>query len=496
MKKVLGIDIGTSSAKALIVDESGRMLGSGSKNYSLHFPGKFQVEQDPETWWKAVSQAIGIALQEAKTSGNEISALSFSGQMHGMVAIDRKRRLLGNAIIHLDQRSSGELAEIRALAGDLMRTELLNLPSAGMMLATVYWMKKHMPKRYEALDYVLSPKDYIRMRFCGEIGTEYTDAGATLGFSVKNRVWCSELFRRLGLREDIWPQVYESSAIAGQVTEEAARATGLSQKTVVIYGAGDSMAALTGNGVIEKGVMACNIGTSSQLAVVSDVPIFDPQLRIQTWCHTVKERWVVQSGTLNGGNALRWLRDQIFRDQRPYAELDRAAGTVAPTAEGLVFIPYLVGERTPYDDPMAKGVYFGLSMKHTQEHMVRATMEGILFNLKECLEIMDELQVEHKLLISSGGAARGETWKQIQADMLDMPVHKTVVEEEACLGAAILAFVGIGVFSDVSEACKILVKLSDHVTEPIAANVRLYREKQSLFHELYHRVKDLFPQTK
>lgn len=493
MSYLMGIDLGTSSTKTLIIDETGKTAGIGNASYGIQIPQISYAEQDPEEWWQAVKKSIIDALKEAGIQGNEIKGIGFSGQMHGMVALDEQKKLVCPAIIHLDQRSSVELGEIRSIAGNLMSEKLLNQPSAGMIISTVYWMKKHQPEKYNRIRYVMSPKDYIAFRLCGEIGTEYTDAGATLAFSVKERRWCSELFQRLGVKEDIWAPVHNSYDIAGKVTQEAAKETGLSTDTYVVYGAGDSMAALTGNGVIESGIIACNIGTSSQLAVVVDKPIFDPKMRIQTWCHTVPERWVVQSGTLNGGSTLSWLRNKILKSSQPFAELDAEAGKTPAGADGLYFLPYLAGERTPYNEPDAKGVYFGLSMMHEQGHVVRATMEGILFNLKECLGILDEMKVDRSKLIASGGAARGITWKQIQADVLNMPVYSTEIKEEACHGAAILAGVGVGLYANIKEACETTIQMSPAVVEPIPEHVKIYNEKQQIFHDLYFSVKDLYP---
>lgn len=496
MRYVAGIDLGTSSTKTVIMDLEGRIAGIGHGSYEIQIPVMSYAEQDPRQWWEAVKRSIGEACANAKLSPSMIEGIGFSGQMHGLVALDENKKPVGPAVIHLDQRSAVELPRIRQLAGDLMTEELLNVPSAGMMISTLYWMKERWPEKYGKIRYVMSPKDYIRFCLCGEIGTECTDAGATLAFSVKQRKWCSALFDRLGIRKDIWPKVYESYEVAGYVSAPTARETGLSERTALVYGAGDSMAALTGNGVIEKGIMACNIGTSSQLAVVADVPVFDRQLRIQTWCHTVAGRWVVQSGTLNGGSTLSWLRDKILKSKKSFGELDREAGSVSAGADGLFFIPYLAGERTPYNDPYARGIYFGLGMKHEQAHLVRATMEGVLFNLRECLDILDEMQVSRERLIASGGAARGATWKHIQADILNMPVYTTNVEEEACQGAAILAAVGIGAYKSVQEACQAIVTMGDEVVEPTAEHVRIYQEKQEMFRELYFKVKDLYPQIR
>ena len=493
MSYFMGIDLGTSSTKTLIMEENGKTAGIGNASYGIQIPQISYAEQDPLEWWEAVKKSIKKALQEAGIQGRDIAGIGFSGQMHGMVALDENKQLACKAIIHLDQRSSLELKEIRTLAGNLMTEELLNQPSAGMMISSLYWLKKHQKETYDRIRYVMSPKDYISFRLCGEIGTEYTDAGAALGFSVKNYRWCTELFKRLELKEAIWPPVHKSFEIAGNVTAEAAEETGLSTSTKVIYGAGDSMAALTGNGIIESGFITCNIGTSSQLAVVVDKPIFDPKMRIQTWCHTVPKRWVVQSGTLNGGSVLSWLRNNMLKTDETFAQLDQEAGLTPAGADGLYFLPYLAGERTPYNDPYAKGVFFGLSMMHQQGHLVRSAMEGILFNLKECLYILDEMKVDRSRLIASGGAARGVTWKQIQADVLNMPVYSTNVKEEACQGAAILAAVGVGFFKDIKEGCQAAVTMSPEVVEPILENVKIYNEKQEVFHDLYYSVKKLYP---
>ncbi len=491
MGYVMGIDLGTSSTKALIMDAAGNCMGIGHGTYEVSIPRMSYAQQDPADWYDAVIGAIAEALSVSGMRGEDIDGVGFSGQMHGCVALDKDYQVIYPAIIHLDQRCAEELPLIREKAGDLMQTELLNQPSAGMLIGSLYWLKVHEPKVYERIHVVMSPKDYIRFLLVGEIGTEYSDASATLAFSVREKRWCTELFERLGLRTDIWPEVHGSSEVAGHITHQAAAETGLSVRTAVVYGGGDSLCALTGNGVIEKGAMACNIGTASQLCVVADQPIFDPQMRVQTWCHTVPERWAVQSGALNGGSTLNWLKHKILKTTLSYGDLDTEAGMTEAGADGLYFVPYLTGERTPFNDPKAKGIYFGLGMKHEQGHLIRATMEGVMLNMKECLSILDEMKVERKLLIASGGAARGNTWKQIQADMLNMPVHTTLVSEEACQGAAMMALVGTGAYTNLAEAAKSTVRLSPNVVEPIPSHVKLYEAKQEVFHELYERTKEL-----
>lgn len=495
MGYIAGIDLGTSSVKALIMKEDGTVLAVSHAGYEVMTPQMAYAEQEPEIWWNCTVKVVREALAKAGILAAEISGVGFSGQMHGLVALDKHKKLVAPAIIWMDQRSAEETKEIKAFAAELLETELLNQPGAGMMICSLLWLKKNNPSVYEKIDRVMLPKDYIRFRLTGRIGTEVSDACATLAFSVKNRCWCRELIKRAGLREDIWPEVGESFEVAGQVCKEAAKETGLWEQTKVIYGAGDSAAQLTGNGVVKEGVVACNIGTASQLAAVVKRPVYDKQMRLQTWCHAAPERWYVQGGTLNGGSTLGWLKKKILKEACSYAKMDALAEKTPAGAEGLLFLPFLAGERTPFMDPYARGVYFGMSMKHEQAHMIRATMEGVVFNLRECSKILDEMGIKKTRMISSGGAAKGNTWRQIQADILEMPVYTTKTEEEACQGAAILAAVGCNLYKSIEEACSEIVKINENPVEPIKENIKLYEKQQELFRELYLRVKDLYPRT-
>lgn len=493
MDYLMGIDLGTSSVKVLIADANGQAKGIGQVGYDVLTPEVGWAEQDPEMWWHATKQAIKEALVKSGVAAEDIVGLGFSGQMHGMVAVDQDGNPVYNAIIHLDQRSLVEKEEIYEIAGNLLSEELLNRPSAGMMICSLLWLKKQRPMVYDRIAKVMAPKDYIRYCLTGIICSDPGDAGAGLAYSVKNKRWCTKLMERLEIDPELFAPVYESSQIVAQISAKAAEETGLSVKTQVSAGIGDSMAQMVGNGVVEAGIMACNIGTSSQLAVVTDRPIYDKNMICQLWCHGPENTWVYQGGALNGGSTLSWLRNKVLRDTRPFGELDAEAAKVPAGCEGLMFLPYLTGERTPFNNPQARGVYFGLSMKHDQAYMVRATMEGIMFNLCECQSVFDEMGITQTKVISAGGASKGVTWKQIQADMLNMPIYTTQTQEEACLGAAILAAVGVGIYPDVKTACKQIVTFSPEVTEPIAENVKIYREKQQIFHDLYFTVKDMYP---
>jgi xylulokinase len=492
MSYFMGIDLGTSSVKVLISDERGAVYGVGQKGYPVDTPKMGYAEQDPEIWWQCTAESIREAIARAGVLTEQIEGIGFSGQMHGLVALDRDRQLVAPAIIWMDQRSAVEKDEIREAAGELLTEELLNQPGAGMMVCSLLWLKKHQPDVYERIAYVMLPKDYIRFRLTGIIGSEYSDASATLAFSVKNRCWCKSLISRLGLKEDIWPELAESTQVIGTVCAEAAAVSGLSTTTKVVPGGGDSAMALIGNGIIEEGMISCNIGTASQLAASLTQPLYDSKMRIQTWCHPMNNAWYIQGGTLNGGSVLSWLRGKVLRSTVPFEQLDQEALSVPAGSEGLIFIPYLAGERTPFQDPHARGVFFGLGMKHEQPHLVRAAMEGVMYNLCECMKILDELGIRHERLISSGGGARGRAWKQIQADMLDMPVYTTNTREEACMGAVITAAVGTGAYASVAEACSSIVTLSDTPVLPIRENVKIYKEQQLVFVDLYHSVRQLY----
>lgn len=492
MRYIMGIDLGTSSVKALIVDEVGNIHGVGQVGYEILTPENGYVQQNPQDWWEATKKAIGQAIKKSDIPVDKIQGIGLSGQMHGMVVLDEKREVIGPAIIHLDARSTEERKLIQEKAADLLHSELLNRPSTGMVICSLLWMKHNQPELYEKVAYVLLPKDYIRLKLTGEIYSEISDASATLAFSVKNRTWCRELFDRLELKSEIWPDVLESQEIAGKISKEVQAETGLNEHTTVVAGAGDCFAAMIGNGIIKKGIMTCNIGTSSQIAVVTDKPVYDSEMKCQLWCHAVPKVWAYQGGALNGGGTLSWVKNKVLCDESSFEAIDKKIQDVPAGSHGITFLPYLTGERTPFNNPKARGVYYGLSMNQNKYDILRATIEGVLYNLMECKKIFDEQQVSQNVLIASGGGARGMAWKQIQADMFAMPVHTTKTVEEACMGAAILAAVGTGIYRNVEEACQVMVKMEEKLVEPIADNIAFYQEGLKTFEELYGNLKGMF----
>ncbi|MCR5290300.1 MAG: xylulokinase [Treponema sp.] len=487
-----GIDLGTSSVKVLIIDENGKTLAVSHAGYDVQTPALSYAEQDPEIWWERAVEAIRAALTLSGIHADELQGIGLSGQMHGLVALDAQHKPVCPAIIWMDQRTAKEVEYIKQQAQDLMDSDLLNQPAAGLLIASLYWIKQHKPDVYARIAYVMLPKDYIRYRLTGVIGTDISDASASLAFSIKKRRWCTELLEKLGIDVALFPPVGGSYDRSGTVCAYAATETGLSQKTNVVYGMSDAAAQLIGNGIVSEGCISCNIGTGSQIAAVIKKPVYDTERRVQTWCHAIPSCWYIQGGSLTGGITLSWLKKKILCDGRSYAELDGSVDTIMPGSEGLIFLPYLAGERSPFINPYAKGVYFGLTVKHEQAHIIRATMEGVLYNLKECVKIFDTLGIEKTRLIASGGAAKSTIWKQMQADIFEMPVYTTNTEEEACLGAAILAAVDSGIYQDIPQACETIVHTNERPIEPNQNNFDLYRMQQDKFVSLYNTVKCVY----
>ncbi len=493
MEYLAGIDLGTSSVKALITDLGGRPVGSGKSGYEIHIPKAGYAQQDPSQWWDAVKSAVAKALKASCVPPDKILGIGLSGQMHGMVALGSGGEPVYPAIIHLDQRSAKEREDVLRAAGDLIKSDLLNQPGAGMLICSLLWLKNNRPAVYGKIKSVMLPKDYIRYRLTGAIGCDYTDASSTFAYSVKNNKWCMPLIKKLGLKTDIWPDTAAPFDVAGNISQSAAAETGLSPKTKVVMGGGDSAMALIGNGIVKEGTMVCNIGTASQIAAFIRKPPEKPDLRCQIWCHAVPERWYVQGGTLNGCNTINWLRDKVLHDSASFKELDEGAAEVPAGSDRLIFIPFLSGERTPFMDPAAKGVYFGLGMNHDLRHIFRATMEGVSFNLCECAKIFDSMGISSQKLIFSGGGAKSFLWRQITADVLNKPVYTVENTEEACTGAVIMAAVGTGCYGCIEEACEEIVHICKEPVCPVAENVKTYAEQQQIFTELYKNIKNIFP---
>lgn len=492
MEYTMGIDIGTSSVKAALLERSGRLAGAVSKKYGISIPTLGWAEQDPEEWWEAAKAAAAEVLGVCGASGGQVKGIGFSGQMHGLVALGEDGKPVCPAIIWMDQRSGQESAELQKIAEENgFDGMLMNRPIPGSLICSLLWLKRHKPALFEQVHSVMLPKDYLRYRLCGEVFTDETDASASLTFWVAERRWCGELLEKLGIDPAIFPPVVKSWDVCGTVTAVAAGETGLLPGTPLAAGGADSAMQLVGNGVIFPGSYACNIGTGAQILAAADRPMYDKALRSQTFCHAAKGAWYLQCGTLNGGSALNWLKGQALQNQADFETFLKAAEAVPAGSEGLLFLPYLAGERNPHLNPDAKGTFFGLAMKHGQGHLIRSVMEGVAYNLYECMEIMGQLGLPVSRLIASGGGAKGRLWRQILADMFGVPVYTTKTTEEACTGAAMMAAVGLGWYKDTAQAVEEIVKLAEQVTMPVPAHTALYQENRWRFQELYESTKGL-----
>lgn len=493
MEYIAGIDLGTSSVKILIADRTGKQIALAQKEYEIMIPNVGWAEQSPQLWWDCTVDVIQQAIQASGIRPSQIKSIGFSGQMHGLVALDERQEPVRPAIIWMDGRTQPQLDMIQKTAGfDFVAKETLNHPSTGFLLSSLLWVKQNEPQKYEKIKWVMLPKDYIRMRLTGTIGTDFTDASGTLAYSVQNYEWSSALLHALELDSSLFPPVFAPYDVAGKVTTDAAQETGFASGTIVAFGGADQPMQSIGNGIVQEGIMACNIGTASQLSTPMCKPLYDHKQRTQTFCHAEKGLWFIQGASLNGGSALSWMRNKLLESSKSFAALDAEAALIPPGSDGLLFLSYLNGERTPYMDPFARGVLFGMTTKHTQGHLMRATMEGVVYSLYDSLEIFTELGMKPESLIASGGGAKSDIWRQIQADILQLPVYTTQTKEEACLGAAIMGGIAVGFYRDIHDACTQIVHLDPIPTIPNAANKYIYQHFHGIYRELYLRNKDLF----
>lgn len=490
MGYLMGIDLGTSSVKTMIMDENGTCKALAFRDYDIQFPKAGYTEQDTGMFWQSVIQSIRSAMNQSWLKGSEISAIGLTGQMHGLVTLDREKKAIRPVIIWADQRSE---RQVRKLRGTEAEENGCNPASAGFLLPSLMWMREEEPELFDRIRYVMLPKDYIRYCLTGTIGTDPSDASGTLLFHMKNRTWDWETARKYRIPQEVLPVCEPSTKIVGAVTEEASRLTGLAKGTPVICGGGDGPMQLIGNGVIHPGQLVTNIGTASQIDCISDRVYPDYNYRLNTFCHVAEDRWITMGAGLNGGIVLKWLKKYVFREIPDYDAMSDLAGKVPAGADGLVFLPFLCGERSPYMDAKAKGIFFGLGLIHTREHMIRACMESVVYSFLDCMRVFEEIGIpmENKI-IASGGGARSSLWLQMQADILQKEIRTTKGREEACIGAAIAAGVGCGVYSSLEEGCRAVVQMNDKVYEPNKNNYEVYMRNFEVYRKVYQNNKELF----
>ena len=488
MSSLLGIDLGTSSVKVVVFAQDGSIRGLGSAEYPILTPSVGYAEQDPEDWWRGTVLAVRQAMDKAGQP--DISAIGFSGQMHGFVLIGIHRKAISPAIIWADQRSADLLPEIESIVGpDLKKCG--TAPAAGFLISTMYWLQRHQPELLDRALTLLMPKDYIRLKITGELGTDESDASATGIFDVEQRTWADDLITRLRMPRSIFPVANESIELVGSLTKDAAVQLGLVPGIPVSAGSSDQPAQAVGNGLIDPPLGSVTIGTGGQVFVPLGEPLLDPELRLHTFCHAPRARWYLLGAMLSAGMALRWFRAILGSDRFSYSELDRIAGEVEPGCEGLTFLPYIVGERSPIMDPRAKGGFVGLSLRHGAAHMARALLEGVAFALRQIIETMEDCGANLPKLVASGNGLGSPLWRQMLADVINRPLcqgQDAYAAERAGVGAAIIGGIGAGIFKGYEDA-RSLAPVFDVITVPIPDRVGRYEAA-------YHRFLDLYPRLK
>lgn len=495
---VLGIDVGTGGTRALIMGGDGRVFASATEEHEpFASPQPGWAEQRPEDWWRAAGIAIHRALAKGQLRGEQISSVGFSGQMHGAVMLDGCGKVIRPTLIWCDTRTEKQCRELTERVGSEQLVRLTCNPAlANFTVTKLLWTRENEQENWKRIRSVLLPKDYVRFRLTGEKATDVADASGTLMLNVARRQWCGEILQAAEIDRSLLPALYESTDVCGKVSAMGAEATGLSVGTPVVAGAGDQAAGAIGIGVVAPGAVSATVGTSGVVFATTDCPAVDPKGRVHTFCHAVPGRWHVMGVTQAAGLSLRWFRDQFARTpavdgQDPYDQLTAEAATVPPGADGLLWAPYLMGERTPHLDPAARGVLAGLTTSHTRAHVTRAILEGVAFSLKDTFYIFAEMNVPVNNIRLGGGGARSPLWRQIQADVYGREVEIVEAEEGAAFGAAILAGVGAGMWPSVEAACDSVVRVVERVS-PIPVNVAMMNAAGKAYRRIYPAMKSIF----
>ncbi len=492
MNHYIGIDIGTSGVKALLMGVDGATIGTAYRGYDIIKEQTMYAEQDMELLWEKTVVVLKELVEKFPQESTQVDGISYSGQMHGLVVVGKNGELLRNAIIWADQRSEEQIKHIYEVIGEQRYKEKIgNALSTGFMVTSLMWMKENEPEVFRQIGHVLLPKDYIRYRMCGKIGTEVSDASSGAIFDLKQGDWAWDFIEELQFPKEVFPKVSFSSEVAGELSEDCAKEIGLKAGIKIAFGGGDTLMVGVGNGIVKPGILATNIGTSAQVSTAIDKATWDTAFRTNTFSHVDRNLWLLMGAHLSGGVALKWLKNQIL-EEADYDEMTALARQVEPGCEGLVFLPYLSGERTPYNNPNARGIFFGLSLKHEKAHMIRATMEGIVYTLKQSLEIMEELGVNYDRVIASGGGARSELFLQMQADILGREIYTNSENEQGCVGAAITAAIAAGTYKNYEEACEKLVKWNETVVKPNPETSAQYEKSYQVFKQLYTKNESLF----
>ena len=495
---ILGIDIGTGGTRALVVDEHGRIAASATEEHEPFFSPKIGwAEQRPEDWWRAAGVAVHKALAAGNLRGEQISCVGFSGQMHGAVMLDAAGEVVRPALIWCDVRTEKQCKELNERIGAERLIQLTCNPALPNFTLTKFlWVRENEPENWKRVRSVLLPKDYVRFRLTGERAIDVADASGTLMLDVARRKWSDAVLQAAEIDASLLPRVFESPDICGKISAVGANATGLAVGTPVVAGAGDQAAGATGMGIVTPGTVSATIGTSGVVFAATDHPALDPRGRLHTFCHAVPGRWHVMGVTQAAGLSLRWFRDRLDCHAAqpgvdPYGRLTSEAASAPAGADGLLWAPYLMGERTPHLDAEARGMLVGLTTSHTRAHVVRAILEGVAFSLKDTFTIFEEMNVPVKSIRLGGGGARSPLWRQIQADVYGHEVEIVEAEEGAAYGAALLAGVGAKIWPSVDAACESVVRVVERI-RPNPANAEVMQNNYAAYRRIYPAMKSIF----
>ena len=492
----IGIDVGTGGTRALMVDEKGTLLGSATHEHAqFASPQNGWAEQDPHDWWNACQKAIGKLLKQTGVSKNEIVAVGLAGQMHGAVLLDEKEEVLRPALIWCDQRTAEECRVLNETIGEQRLVELTSNPALpNFTLTKLMWVRTHEPEIWKRFRSFLLPKDYVRLQLTGVRAIDVSDASGTLLLDVVHRRWSKEMVKATGLDERCLPEVFESPEIVGKITARAAQATGLAEGTPVVAGAGDQAGGAIGMGIVKAGCVSATIGTSGVVFAATDKPFLDPKGRLHTFCHAIPNRWHVMGVTQAAGLSLRWFRDTFGVAGKaagdPYDSLSQEAAAIPAGADGVLWAPYLMGERTPHLDSDVRGALIGLAASHGRGHIIRAILEGVAFSLQDSLTIFAEIGVPVSDIRLGGGGARSPLWRQIQADVYAKPVSLLAAEEGCAYGAAVLAGVGARMWPSVDEACAEIVRIAS-VVRPVKQSSEKLQQQYKLYRAIYPALKQI-----
>jgi xylulokinase len=492
----LGIDVGTGGTRALVIDEAGRVIASATEEHrDFATPQIGWAEQDPGDWWRACGLAVNKVLAKSQLSGEQITCVGLSGQMHGAVLLDERSQVVRPALIWCDVRTEKQSRDLTHQIGAARLIELTSNPAlTNFTLTKCLWVRENEPELWKKVRSFMLPKDYVRLQLTGEKATDMADASGTLMLDVAHRRWSKEILQLVGLDESFLPALYESPEVCGRISAAGAAATGLKIGTPVVAGAGDQAAGAIGMGIVAPGKVSATIGTSGVVFAATARPSLDPKGRLHTFCHALPGRWFVMGVTQSAGLSLRWFRDQFAcstnGNSDSYEQLTARAANVPPGSDGLLWAPYLMGERTPYLDPNARAMLAGLTASHKRDHVIRAILEGVAFSLRDTFTIFKEIEVPVETIRLGGGGARSKLWRQIQADIYGQQVEIVEAEEGAAYGAAILAGVGAKAWPSVDAACDAVVRVAGSVS-PNSEDSRVMEKAYAAYRRLYPAMKSI-----